>query len=265
MLLAIDAGNSNIVFALFDGDRQLVRWRLSTNPDRTSDEYAVWLTQLMQLRGYAPRVVTGAIVASVVPGATEHLRRLCQDHFGRAPLVIGDPGVELGIKAVVDRPAEVGADRLCNAAGVAGLYPLPAVVIDFGTATNFDMVDRDGNYCGGVIAPGVNLSLDALHHAAAKLPRIEVARPPKVIGRDTISCMQSGVYWGYIGLIEGVVGRLRDEIGVPLTRIATGGMARLFAGATASIDHVDGEVTLRGLQRIYMRNATPNVTADVTS
>jgi type III pantothenate kinase len=262
MLLAIDAGNTNVVFAIYRGDEQLGSWRCATDPRRTADEYAVWLTHLMALKGLGPTDVTTAIIASVVPGATFNLRRLCRDHFACAPMVVGDPQVRLGVKALLDRPEEVGADRLVNAVAAADAYPLPLIVIDFGTATTFDVVDVDGNYRGGAIAPGINLSLEALHGAAAKLPRVDIVRPHKVIGKGTVSAMQSGIFWGYIGLIEGLVTRIRAEIAAggeskPVTVVGTGGLATLFARATDAIQHIDGDLTLRGLRLIHQRNKIP--------
>jgi len=259
MLLTIDAGNTNVVFAVYDGGRQRGLWRCATDAKRTADEYAVWLTQLLSLRGLYPRQISDAIIASVVPGATFNLKRLCKDHFGTEPLIIGDPRIDLGVKAVVPRPEEVGADRLVNAFAAAETYQPPLIVVDFGTATTFDVVNGDGNYCGGVIAPGINLSLDALDRAAAKLPRVEIVQPQQVIGTSTIACMQSGIFWGYIGLIEGLVSRIRAEyqVSVPgavMPVIATGGLSVLFARATSLIDHVDTELTLRGLVHIHQRN-----------
>jgi len=256
MLLAIDAGNTNIVFALYDGDHQRGVWRCATDCKRTADEYAVWLTQLMALKGVTPDDVTAAILASVVPGATFNLKRLCLDHFGCQPMEVGAPGVTLGAASRINRPWEVGADRLVNAVAAAAYYTAPLIVIDFGTATTFDVVDPDGNYCGGAIAPGINLSLEALHMAAAKLPRVDIIQPGQVIGHDTVSCMQSGVFWGYIGLIEGLVARIKAEFGQPMAVIATGGLAALFAQATPVIEQIDTELTLRGLLLIYQRNRT---------
>ncbi|WP_029008467.1 type III pantothenate kinase [Azospirillum halopraeferens] len=255
MLLAIDAGNTNVVFAIYDGDVQRGLWRIGTDPRRTADEYMVWLTHLMALRALAPGDIDGCIIASVVPGATFNLKRLCKDHFGCEPMIVGQPTVSLGAKAVVERPDEVGADRLVNAVAAAAAYPLPLIVIDFGTATTFDVVDEDGNYRGGVIAPGINLSLEALHMAASKLPRVEIVQPAAVIGRNTVQCMQSGIFWGYVGLIEGLVERIRAEYGRPMTVVGTGGLAVLFAKATHLIEHTDAELTLRGLLLIYRRNA----------
>ncbi len=254
MLLAIDAGNTNVVFAIYDGDRQMGIWRTATDQKRTADEYMVWLTHLMALKGLAPGDIDSAIIASVVPGATFNLKRLCKDHFGCDPVIVGQPGVDLGVKALVDRPEEVGADRLVNTAAAAATYKTPLIVIDFGTATTFDVVDADGNYCGGVIAPGLNLSLEALQMAASKLPRVEIQQPAEVIGKNTIACMQSGIFWGYVGLIEGLIARIRAEYGEPMRVVATGGLAVLFAKATHVIEHTDSELTLRGLLLIHKRN-----------
>ena len=259
MLLTIDAGNTNVVFAVYDGERQLGLWRCATDAKRTADEYAVWLTQLLTLRGLYPRQICDAVLASVVPGATFNLKRLCKDHFGCEPLIVGDPRVNLGVRAEVPRPEEVGADRLVNALAAAAVYSRPLIVVDFGTATTFDVVNAAGNYCGGVIAPGINLSLEALDRAAAKLPRVEIVQPAEVIGTSTVACMQSGIFWGYIGLIEGLVTRIRSEFlaahpATSMPVIGTGGLAVLFARATPVIDHVDTELTLRGLVLIHQRN-----------
>lgn len=259
MLLAIDAGNTNVVFSVYAGDEQFGIWRIASDPKRTADEYVVWLTQLMKLKGLSSVDVTDAIIASVVPGATFNLKRLCKDHFGCEPLIVGEPGVDLGTLALVDRPNEVGADRLVNSVAAAATYPLPLIVIDFGTATTFDVVNAEGNYCGGAIAPGLNLSLEALERAASKLPRVEIQPPQKVIGTNTIECMQSGMFWGYVGLIEGLVARIKAEYGEPMTVIGTGGLAVLFARATQAIEHTDGELTLRGLLSIHKRNRAATI------
>jgi type III pantothenate kinase len=254
MLLTIDSGNTNIVFAVYDGAACRAQWRSSNDPRRTADEYAVWLTQLMALENLRPKDVTGAIIANVVPAATHNLVSLCRRYFACQPMIVGEPGVDLGIGVLVDHPDEVGADRLVNAVAVFERYGGPSVVIDFGTATTFDVVDDEGNYCGGVIAPGINLSLEALHMAAAKLPRIAVRRPDRVIGKGTVAAMRSGVYWGYVGMIEGLVKRIREEFGAPMTVVATGGLAQMFAEASDAIGHHDPDLTLRGLMLIHRRN-----------
>lgn len=253
MLLAVDAGNTNVVFAVLDGARVVNHWRASTDAKRTADEYAVWLTQLMALGGLGPADITGAVVACVVPQALRSLVGLCRDYFDCPPLVVG-PDVELGIEIHIDRPEDVGADRLVNAVGAHLSYPGWLIVIDFGTATTLDVISAEGHYEGGIIAPGVNLSLEALDRAAAKLPRIAIERPAKLIGGGTVAAMQSGVYWGYVGLIEGLVARIKADIGRPMTTVATGGLAVLFADATDAIDAVAPELTLAGLRGIYDLN-----------
>ena len=254
MLLAIDSGNTNVVFAVFDGETPKGEWRASSDAKRTADEHAVWLSQLMRLEGIDAAKIDEAIIATVVPEALHGLKTLCRRYFNCEPLVVGERGVDIGVAVRVDAPDEVGADRLVNAASAHARFGGPLIVIDFGTATTFDVVDEDGAYCGGVIAPGINLSLDALHQAAAKLPRIAVERPERVIGKRTIPAMRSGIYWGYVGLIEGVVARIREEFGAEMKVIATGGLAPLFAGATPVIEHLDPDLTLRGLAQINRRN-----------
>ncbi len=254
MLLTIDSGNTNIVFALYEGAEQRGVWRSSSDAKRTADEYAVWLSQLMSLRGLMASDVDAAIIATVVPQALFSLRTLCRSYFDCDPLVVGETGVDLGIGVLVDTPSEVGTDRLVNAVGAHERFGGPLIVIDFGTATTFDVVDEEGSYVGGVIAPGINLSLDALHAAAAQLPRVAVRRPPSVIGKRTVPAMLSGIYWGYVGLIEGLVARIVEEYGNDMKVIATGGLAPLFAEGTPIIREVDPEMTLRGLASIWHRN-----------
>ena len=254
MLLAIDVGNTNTKLAVFEGTTLRGAWRAATDTRRTADEYAVWLTQLMDLNGLKRADIEGAIIASVVPETTFNLVTLCRRYFNTQPLVVGDPAVKLGIKALIDRPEEVGADRLVDAVAAQERYGGPLIVVDFGTATTFNLVDADGNYAGGVIAPGINLSLKALYMAAAKLPRVEVRRPQRVIATNTVHAMQSGIFWGYVGMIEGIVARMRAEVDAELPVIATGGLAPMFAGATTSITTVDHDITLRGLLLIYERN-----------
>lgn len=254
MLLAIDSGNTNIVFALFDGETIRGEWRSSTTTERTADEIGVWLIQLMSMEGIDRKQVDACIIASVVPAVMFTLKQLCRRYFGQEALVVGEEGVNLGLNVLLDRPEEVGADRLVNAVAAHKFYQGPLIVIDFGTATTFDVVDGKGNYCGGAIAPGINLSLEALHAAAAKLPRVAIGRPRMVIGKATVPAMRSGIYWGYVGLIEGLVSRIVKEFGQPMTVVATGGLAPLFAEATPVIDHLQGDLTLRGLLEIHRRN-----------
>ncbi|HAX90683.1 MAG TPA: type III pantothenate kinase [Rhodospirillaceae bacterium] len=254
MLLAIDAGNTNTVFALFDGTTQIGVWRAVTNVQRTSDEYAVFLKTLMAQIGVESSTVTDAILGSVVPDVNFNLVRLCRDHFDCEPLIIGSPDVVTGIKVCIDRPEELGADRLINAVAGVSLYKTPLLIVDFGTATTFDVIDADGTYRGGAIAPGVNLSLRALHLAAAKLPSVAVAKPAKVIATGTVTAIQSGIFWGYVGMVEGLISRIKAEFGAPMTVVATGGLSKLFIDAIPSLDEVNTDLTLRGLALIFERN-----------
>lgn len=258
MLLAVDAGNTNVVFAVHDGTEWRGRWRIATRPDRTSDEYAVWLLALLQHTGLRPADIDHCVIGTVVPAALYNLRRLAREWFATEPL-IARAGVDWGFEIRVDRAGEVGADRLLNALASHHHYRGPLVVIDFGTATTFDVVDKDGSYIGGVIAPGINLSIEALHRAAARLPRIGIGRPQAVIGRDTVAAMQSGIYWGYVGLIEGIVSRIRAEHEAPLKVIATGGLAPLFAEGTPVIERIDSDITLEGLRLLAERNPRPTL------
>ena len=254
MLLAINANNTNTSFAIWDGAELKGSWRIATNGRRTADEYVVWLDHLLSLETLSRTAVDGVVIGSVVPEANFNLLTFSRRYCRTDPVIVGEKGVELGTKALVDRPEEVGADRLVNTVAAHNRYKGPLIVVDFGTATTFDVVDRDGNYCGGVIAPGINLSLAALHMAAAKLPSVRIGRTDRVIGTDTVSCMQSGIYWGYIGLTEGLVARIKTEFGAAMRVIGTGGLAPLFAGATEAIDTVDPDLVLWGLRLIYQRN-----------
>ncbi|MDP7548714.1 MAG: type III pantothenate kinase [Alphaproteobacteria bacterium] len=253
MLLTISADNTNVKFALFDGDDIIGEWRQHTSAARTADEHAVWLLQLFDLNGIDRNVVSDTAIATVVPQALFNMRRLCSHYFKSEPLVLGEAEANYGIQVHATPP--VGADRICNTVGAGILFPKqPAVVVDFGTATTFDVVDEAGDYRGGVIAPGINLSLEALHNATAQLPRIVVARPDKVIGTDTVACMHSGVFWGYVGLIEGIVTRIRDEFGKTMKVVSTGGLAPVFEEATDVIEANVPDITVRGLREIYRRS-----------
>ena len=256
MLLCIDSGNTNIVFAVFD-DEDMIRgqWRSSSHSERTADEFGVWLGQLMNSANITTADITASIIASVVPASLFSLKSLCRDYFDCEPLVIGEEGVELNLEVRIERPDDVGADRLVNAISAHQQYTGPLIIVDFGTATTFDVIGADGGYIGGVIAPGVNLSLKALHMAAAQLPRVGIQSTATVIGKGTVEAMQSGIYWGYVGLVEGLVKRLSDEHGGEITVIATGGLAGLFTEATDCIDHSDPDLTLRGLLSIYRGNS----------
>jgi type III pantothenate kinase len=252
MLLAIEQGNTNTLFAVHDGKEWQAQWRTATETRRTADEYAVWLFQLLQMNGLDFKAIDDCIISSVVPQSLFNLRKLAQRYFHKAPYVIGENTV-LGIEVRINKPSEAGADRLVNAVGAHITYDGPLLIIDSGTATTFDIVAADGGWEGGVIAPGINLSMQALHSAAAKLPRIAIEKPAHIIGRDTVSAMQSGIFWGYVGLIEYLIDAISNEYGSPMRVIATGGVASLFEGATSKIDHFDHDLTLRGLLEIYRR------------
>ena len=252
MLLAIEQGNTNTLFAIHDGENWVSQWRVATETARTADEYAAWLYQLMQMNGLQFSVITDCIISSVVPQSLFNLRKLAQRYFNKPPFVIGE-NTHLGIDVRIDKPREAGADRLVNAIGGHIQYAGPLIIIDSGTATTFDVVAADGGYEGGAIAPGINLSLQALHLAAAKLPRIAIERPGQKIGKDTVKAMQSGIFWGYVGLIEYMVSSIQAEYGQKMTVIATGGVVSLFEGATDRIDHFDHDLTLHGLLEIYKR------------
>ncbi len=254
MLLAIDVGNTNTKFAIHDGKQWRAQWRSSTDTTRTADEYAPWLNQIMGLSGLVFSDIKSCIISTVVPQALFNLRNLSRRYINAEPMVIGEDGLNLGIEVRIDKPSEAGADRLVNAIGAFIEYGGPLIVIDSGTATTFDIVAADGAFEGGVITPGINLSLQALHERAARLPRVEIRDPGRVIGKDTVSAMQSGIYWGSIEMIEGLVRRIREEYGRPMKTIATGGVASLFEGAFPAFDHFDQDLTSRGLLEIFKRN-----------
>ena len=261
MLLAIDAGNTNIVFALVvqreDGPAIRTRWRIATDPRRTADEYAVWLHQLLAMEGIARDAVDAVVVSTVVPRALHNLEVLATKYFGVQPLIAGKPPLDWGIQLDVPEPHTVGADRVVNSIAAHARHPGDLIVIDFGTATTFDVVDYSGAYKGGIIAPGINLSLDALVAAAAKLPRIAIAAPQSasVIGRTTEDQMLIGIYWGYIAMIEGLVSRMRAEIGRPVKVISTGGLATLFDEHSSVFDAIEPDLTITGLALMHRRLA----------
>lgn len=254
MLLVIDVGNTNTVFALHSGTDWVSSWRSSTDATRTADDHAVWLGTLMRMEGLELSRITGCIISTVVPQAKFNFRNLSRRYFDAEPIFVGDPDVKLGVPIRIRRPEQVGADRLVAAIGAHQLYQGAKIVIDSGTATTFDLVGPDGGFEGGIISPGINLSMRALHDAAAQLPRIAIQRPNQVIGQDTISAMQSGVFWGYVDLIDGLVARVRDEYSAPLSVVATGGVASLFEGASKTIDHYDQSLMEVGLLEVYRRN-----------
>ena len=261
MLLAIDAGNTNLVFAMVDGGDIRARWRIATDPRRTADEYSVWLHQLLELEGLSKRDVHAVIIGTVVPRALHNLEVLSNKYFGVEPLIAGQGSAAWPIKFDVDEPQNVGADRALNAIAAHAKHPGDLIVIDFGTATTFDVVDGEGSYKGGIIAPGINLSLDALVSAAAKLPRIAIEAPKgnlSVIGRTTQDQMLIGIYWGYVAMLEGLVERMKRELGHPAKVIATGGLADLFDKQTDVFDEIEPDLTIQGLSLLYgMAASTP--------
>ena len=256
MLLAIDVGNTNLVFALFDGDDLRARWRISTDGRRTGDEYAVWLFQLLGIEGVAREDITHIIFGSVVPRADHNLTVLCEKYFGITPIVAGQGEAAWDFEIDVDLPNTLGADRALNCIAAHALVGGDMIVVDFGTATKFEAVDFNGAYKGGIIAPGINLSLDALVGKTAKLPRIAIGAPAtdSVIGRNTEDQMLIGVFWGYVAMMEGLIARMKAEIGRPTKVVATGGLSVLFDDHTDIFDVVDTDLTIRGLQLLAQRS-----------
>lgn len=254
MLLAIDVGNTNTMFAIHDGTDWVARWRSHTDSTRTADDYAVWLSQMCRMEGIPFGQLDGLVVSNVVPQSEFNFRNLGRRYLNIEPMFVGSPDIALGIDIRIDRPEQAGADRLVNAIGAHIVYEGALIVVDSGTATTFDIVGADGAFEGGIISPGINLSMRALHEAAASLPRIAIQRPPRVIGKDTVSAMQAGVFLGYIDLIDGLARRIKKEYGAPMTVIGTGGVASLFEGHSEEIDVYDQDVTIRGLLEIYRRN-----------
>ena len=255
MLLAIDAGNTNVVFALFDGDKLKARWRIATDARRTGDEYAVWLMQLLSIRGVKREEIDQIIISTVVPRALHNLDVLARHYFQVEPLVAGQGAANYAMDIDVDQPGSLGADRAVNAVAAHAKYPGDLIIVDFGTATTFDVVDFRGAYKGGIIAPGINLSLDALVGNTAMLPRIAIEAPKtaSVIGTNTESQMLIGVFWGYVAMMEGLIERMRAEIGRPAKVVATGGLAVLFDEHTDIFDVVDADLMLDGLAILAKR------------
>lgn len=254
MLLVIDCGNTNITIGLYEGERLVHHFRVSTKRHATSDEYGTQLLALLTHRGVDPAALTGGIVASVVPQLNRALTGACQTYFGWTPLLVG-PGMKTGMPILIDNPSEVGADRIVNAVAAWHRYQRPLIVVDFGTATNFDVVSPKGEYLGGAIAPGVEISIDALFARAAKLPRIEMKPPPRVVGKNTVGALQSGLFYGYVGLVDELVTRMKAELGSEARVIGTGGLATLFADVSRTIDDVDELLTLDGLRILHGMNA----------
>jgi type III pantothenate kinase len=253
MLLTIDVGNTHTVLGLFEGETIAHRLRLSSRRDATADEVDALIAGMLLQRGIGFEAIDDAILASVVPPLTEVFEKLCADRLGRPPMVVG-PGIKTGMQILYDNPREVGADRIVNAVAAWARHEGPCVVVDFGTATTFDVISERGAYLGGVIAPGIGISADALFSRAAKLPRVEVVRPPRVVGRTTVQSIQAGLVFGYVSLVEGIVQRIGDELGARPRVLATGGLAPLLAKETDVIDEVATELTLEGLRIIHARN-----------
>ncbi len=257
MLLCIDCGNTNTVFSVWNGETFIATFRAATEHTRTSDQYFVWFSTLMW-HHKVPVEITEVIISSTVPRVVFNLRVLCDRYFGTRPLVVGKPECLLPVQSRVDAGTTVGPDRLVNTAGAFDRHGGDLIVVDFGTATTFDVVASDGAYIGGVIAPGVNLSLEALHQAAAALPHIDVTKPQSVIGTNTVACMQSGVFWGYIGLVRGICERIRGEYDAPMTVIGTGGLAPLFSSGDVLFDQIEDDLTMHGLTVIHRYNKDKN-------
>lgn len=256
MLLVVDVGNTHTVLGVYEGDRLLQHWRVWTDREKTSDEYGVLIRNLYDGSRLSSREVSAIVVSSVVPPLTPTIVDLCVRYFGVHPLVVG-PGVKTGISIKMDNPKEVGADRIVNAVAAFARHRKACIVLDFGTATTFDYVSGAGEYMGGVIAPGANISAEALFRQASKLPRVEIARPATVIGKGTVAAMQSGLYYGYLGLVEGIIDRMKREVRSDPVVIATGGLARIIAGESSRVDEIDENLTLEGLRIIYERNLPP--------
>ena len=253
MLLCVDIGNTNIVLGVYDGEHLLTHWRVATDQHKMPDEYGLQLLGFMQHAGIAVGDITGACLASVVPPVTDLILEMLSEYLGQRPLVVGT-GVRTGVSVRYDSPREVGADRIVNAAAAYRLYGGPACIVDLGTATTFDALSEHGDYLGGAIAPGIKLAAEALFLRTAKLPRVDLHRPPKAIGANTVDAMRSGILFGYVGLVEGMVARFRQELGPGMRVIATGGLADVIAAETRVIEHVDPWLTLKGLRLIYQLN-----------
>jgi len=258
MLFAVDIGNTNIVFGIFDGDTIRARWRVETKKQKTADEYSILIRSMLAADGLDAKSITDAIISCVVPPLQMCFEQVSQKLFNRRPIVVG-PGVKTGMPILYDNPKEVGADRIVNAVAAFHRVRDQLVVIDFGTATTFDVVSAKGEYLGGLITPGVAISLDALAFRASKLPRIDLAKPGRVIGKNTIESMQAGIFFGYVGLVDGIVRRIWDELGGKVFTMATGGLAGLIATDSETIDEVDGDLTSQGLRLLHRLNRPPHV------
>mgnify|MGYP001160549784 FL=1 len=253
MILVLDVGNTNIVLGVFKDGQLFQHWRIGTDQQKTEDEYAIVIKELFRNEGITFQDITGIIISSVVPPIMTSLESMCHKYFHMKPLIIG-PGIKTGLDIKYENPREVGADRIVNAVAAIDLYGCPLIIVDFGTATTFCYINEKKQYMGGVIAPGIIISTEALFTHAAKLPRIEITKPDLVVGRNTVSAMQSGIYYGYVGQVEGIVNGIKKQFQTNPTVIATGGLASLIAEGTSVIDHVDPFLTLKGLYKIFMKN-----------
>ncbi|TYP58743.1 type III pantothenate kinase [Thermosediminibacter litoriperuensis] len=261
MLLTIDVGNTNIVFGIYRGKDLLTHWRVSTHKEQTEDEYGILLKNLLADTGIDFRQIKGVVISSVVPTITPYLEKMCGKYLGIKPLVVG-PGIKTGINIKVENPREVGADRIVNMVGAYHKYKAPLIVVDFGTATTFDAVSADLEFLGGAIAPGLTISAEALFRSASRLYRVEIIKPERVIGKNTVTNIQSGLFFGYAGLVDNIVERMKEEMREEIGEdnifvVATGGLAQLISGGTRTVDKVDPMLTLEGLRIIYEKNSEP--------
>lgn len=255
MLLAIDVGNTNTVFALCENDNVIESWRIKTDSGRTADEYACFLIPLLKNKGLEFDHITNAIISSVVPELNFNVKKFCNTYIGKNPYFVRSGETDFGLKVLLDEPRAAGSDRLINAVAVKAHYNMPAIVIDFGTSTNFDVIDADGNHIGGALGVGLNLSLDALHKAASKLPKVSIEKPQNAIGKNTVDAMRSGLYWGYVSFINGMIDKLASELPQTPTVIATGGLAHVFKEDIPLLEKIDDDLTLKGLIEVYKRNS----------
>jgi type III pantothenate kinase len=253
MIFVLDVGNTNIVLGVYDGEELKYHWRINTNRQNTEDEYGMIIKQLFAYEGLTTRDINGIIISSVVPPIMYALEKMCKKYFSVTPMVIG-PGIKTGLNIKYDNPKEVGADRIVNAVAGIEYYGIPLIIVDFGTATTYCYINEEKQYMGGAIAPGIGISTEALYNRASKLPRIEIVKPKDIIGKNTVSAMQSGILYGYVGQVEGIVNRMKEQSQTVPTVIATGGLAPLIANESAVIDVVDPFLTLKGLKMIYMKN-----------